>query len=345
VHQPAVRSVSCAAPKAPALPARGVPLLPMKSHRAPVATPQQQEREPEEGAAPADVLDVCIIGAGPHGLAVLSALHSPTAWMTDMQRERSFQAAKDKTQGRKKQDWSVCVVDDHPWLGAWNQRFKALDIEWLRSPARAHPSGFNEDALIEFARRTGRSSELKALNFEQGHDTARNYKMRGFVDTYTGLYALPTHALFRDFCTELADSLPHEFVRSRAQRIIHHPAAKDTAADVPGELMEVLLENGSRVWARNVVLAIGAAGPPNVPAGLRSSCTRGGGGGAAELLVPPQQLLHTSEWYRFHEIEKGDRVLVVGEQLRHRTVPSFALAVQSSGPARLAGANHNLVVC
>ena len=37
-------------------------------------------------------------------------------------------------------------------------------------------------------------------------------------------YAHGRQALFRDFCAELAESLPHDFVQSRAQRIIHHPA-------------------------------------------------------------------------------------------------------------------------
>ena len=257
-----------------------------------------------DGASPGtsrEVHDVVIVGAGPHGLAVLSSLHSSSAWMTDMQRERSFQGAKDKTAGRKKQQWSVCVVDDQPWLGAWHKRFEALDIEWLRSPAMAHPSAFNEDALLEFANRTGRTDELRDLDFSAARSHAggsntttfdRKANMSGLWKTYSGLYALPTAGLFRDFCAELAASLPHEFVRSRARKIVHQPQ---------DELVEVLLENGARVRARYLVLALGAAGPSAIPAGL----------GSAE----PQRLLHTSQWHRFHEIEKGDRVLVVGELL------------------------------
>lgn len=272
------------------------------------------------------VHDVCIIGAGPHGLAMLSALHSPGARMTDMQRENSPRKF-DKINKPKMQ---VCVVDGDPWLGAWHRRFEALGIKWLRSPAIAHPSAY-DDALIEFAQRTGRTNELRDLELhsERLHGL-RNSKdsktggsnnathMRGLWQAHTGLYALPSQALFRDFCAQLADSLPHDFVQSRALKITHHPsAAKEGEEEVEGaeELMEVLLGNGARVWARHLVLAVGAAGPPTVPSSFKSSASPhvSTGGLDAREGVPSQQLLHSSEWHRFHEIEKGDRVLVVGE--------------------------------
>ena len=268
---------------------------------------------------PSKVHDVCIIGAGPHGLAVLSALHSPAARMTDMQRETLFR--KDKM----KSDFSVCVVDGHPWLAEWHKRFEALGIKWLRSPAKAHPGAY-EDALIEFAHRTGRASELRDIelhseclhplrNSKGPNQPTYSTQMRGLGQAYTGMYALPTQALFRDFCAELAETLPHDFVQSRSRKIMHHHATEKEE-----EVMEVLLENGARVWARKLVLAVGAAGPSVVPSSLESptKCTHtphqaSSGGLSASEGLSAKQLLHSSEWHRFHEIEKGDRVLVVGE--------------------------------
>ena len=195
-------------------PRPGPPVMPVGSD----VPPLPQKPAPLEASAAADppcgskVYDVCIVGAGPQGLAMLSALHNSCAWMTDTQRERSFQGRKDKVAGRKKQDWSVCVLDSSTWLEQWSARFEALGIEWLRSPAMAHPSAFNEDALIEFAHRTGRTEELRELElsserlhgggsrhdassastaYDRGYDY-RNRNMRGLWKTYSGLYALPT---------------------------------------------------------------------------------------------------------------------------------------------------------
>ena len=79
------------------------------------------------------------------------------------------------------------------------------------------------------------------------------------------------------------------------------------------------------------MLAVGAAGPPAVPFSFESPVKSGGlkarGG------IPSQQLLHSSEWHRFHEIEKGDRVLVVGakdapsQELRTAKRASILLAL------------------
>eukprot|EP00959_Pyramimonas_sp_CCMP1952_P304841 6380027-Pyramimonas_sp.AAC.1 len=94
------------------------------------------------------IYDVCIVGAGPHGLSVLSALHSPFSALTEQQRLIS----RPKT-GRIRKPLSVCVVDPSgEWLSTWNRNFSALDIKWLRSPLLAHPDANDAAALLEYAK-------------------------------------------------------------------------------------------------------------------------------------------------------------------------------------------------
>ena len=188
--------------------------------------PECTSDPPQDPSTPVRVYDVCVVGAGPHGLAVLSALHSTRTRMTDYQRERSFGSQVGGGKQEEGSGLSVCVVDESPWVAAWNERFKSLNIEWLRSPMMAHPSAFNEDALLTFARRTGREKEMKELNLwdssgggSSGGGSTNSTHMRGFMQAYTGMYALPSASLFRDFCAELAASLPHEFYAERAESV------------------------------------------------------------------------------------------------------------------------------
>ncbi|TVQ52568.1 MAG: FAD-dependent oxidoreductase, partial [Spirulina sp. DLM2.Bin59] len=86
-------------------------------------------------AAP-PVLDVAIIGAGPHGLTLATHL------------------LKKKPQWRSR----LAIFDPQgQWLTQWRHQFRALDIPYLRSPAVHHPDP-DPYALRRFA--TGRSHEL-----------------------------------------------------------------------------------------------------------------------------------------------------------------------------------------
>jgi hypothetical protein len=72
----------------------------------------------------------------------------------------------------------VCVVDAHDtWLYSWKKHFEALDIEFLRSPALAHPDNLGK--------------------------------------SLAGLWKLPSTQLFVDFCENLADSLSHDYIQGK----------------------------------------------------------------------------------------------------------------------------------
>jgi len=202
-----------------------------------------------------EVFDVCIIGSGPAGLAALSALHSPYSLegMTEAQEERAAKAVRQ--QRRKK----VCVVGDG-WLRTWQSNFDRLSIEYLRSPALAHPDLFDPHALLSYAVREGREDEL----LESGCGDMKSLLALG--QSQVGLWKLPSTKLFVDFCLDLSKTLPHNFVDSKVV---------DMERDEKCDRFGLQLRNGGKVQAKAVVLAIGAAGKPIVPRGLEKvRCSR-----------------------------------------------------------------------
>lgn len=239
--------------------------------------------------------DVCIIGAGPGGLAALSAVLEPYS-VDQLSSDQSERAATGLHHGRR---WvpKVCVIDPAPWLSTWEHRFKALEIEWLRSPATAHPDLFDALSLMEFARRSGREAEL----FDSG--SGDDKEVRSLPEVSCGAWRLPSNALFMDFCRALIDRLPHEFYQARVQ-------------DVRGGdgRFVVEIDQGIQLEASAVVLALGVPGPPAIPAVLSG--------------LPGHLAFHTQceDGARLGSLRPGERVLVIGggltavqtAQLAHR---------------------------
>jgi hypothetical protein len=92
-------------------------------------------------------------------------------------------------------------------MNDWNQNFSKLDIEYLRSPALAHPDAFDENALLAFAVATGRDKdELLASGCSEAST------LRGLGEAYNGLWNMPSTKLFHDFCKATVKHLPHDFV-------------------------------------------------------------------------------------------------------------------------------------
>ncbi|KAL7566324.1 hypothetical protein ACA910_013647 [Epithemia clementina (nom. ined.)] len=201
-----------------------------------------------------NVFDVCIVGAGPAGLATLSALHSPYSLeggtMTESQKERALKYLKLLP---KK---SICVVDQAAgWMESWQTNFDTLSIEYLRSPALAHPDMFDPNALLSYAVRHGREEEL----LESGCGDMK--KLFALGQSQIGLWKLPSTRLFVDFCLDLAKSLSHCFIGETLVTEINH------LNDIRGkkERFRLALSNGMNIYATAVVLAVGAAGHPIVP--------------------------------------------------------------------------------
>lgn len=193
-----------------------------------------------------DKFDVCIIGAGPAGLAALSAVLEPYS----MDQLGAAQGLRAATALGKRQDLStprVCVVDGHPWMSTWRQRFQHLNIEWLRSPTIAHPDTFDAGAMLAFAGKNERTKEL----LESG---CVDRKLRQLQEASDGSWHLPSNKLFMDFCDDLVTKLPHEFITGLAAGI------KGSDGDYMVEL-----DNGKLVNCETLVLALGVPGPPVIP--------------------------------------------------------------------------------
>lgn len=93
---------------------------------------------------------VVIVGGGPHGLAVLSALHEKSFAQPQYRSDSAYNLRVGfnayKLVGR------VAVVDPgDTFMEQWKRQFKLLGINHLRSPLFAHPDAYEEHALMNYA--------------------------------------------------------------------------------------------------------------------------------------------------------------------------------------------------
>ena len=227
--------------------------------------------------------DVCIVGAGPHALSVLSAIR----------KNRGDAARPETTQA------SICVIDPAgKWLLDWDAAFDALDIEFLRSPAWAHPDATSQEAMVDFAKREGRMSEFKCVNF-QGTSLDRT----SMSSKNASYFKNPSTKLFKDFCDSLIAGLPHDMVCGWVTDV---KPVSDTGGR--GLLQEVIIEPSRRlkIVAKHVVLALGARGCPSIPATFKSLVNYG----------DCPRVVHSSDFNGLamvkSRISKTDTVLVIG---------------------------------
>jgi lysine/ornithine N-monooxygenase len=198
--------------------------------------------------------DVCIIGAGPASLAVLSAIQEPYSMdsINDSLMNKANQFININKHNGKVGPVSkeICVIDPHPcWMDGWKNNFDKLGIEFLRSPTIAHPDHFDTNALLAYAITKNREDEL----IESGcYD---NKYLLPLGQTQIGLWKLPSTKLFQDFCLDMSSKLQHDYIQST----VH-----DISTDEEKRFV-VKMENGDEIIAGAVVLALGSIGKPIIP--------------------------------------------------------------------------------
>ncbi|XP_017295411.1 uncharacterized protein zgc:113276 isoform X2 [Kryptolebias marmoratus] len=129
------------------------------------------------------MLDVVIIGSGPHALTLASLLSDPDPDPgSDPQRSQPGpetpkpRACRRKTRrkaaagGQTMEEHLACpplgllVVDTYgEWAGLWERQFAALNIPHLRSHTLVHTDPLNQTSLQEFVLKHERSEELRSL--------------------------------------------------------------------------------------------------------------------------------------------------------------------------------------
>ena len=153
----------------------------------------------------------------------------------------------------------MCVIDVHTsWLHSWKKNFETLDIQFLRSPALAHPNLFDQNALLAYAMANGRAKELFYSS------CCKKNKLLAMGQSQMSLWKLPSTRLFVDFCEDLADTLPHDYVQGEIRGITMNSSMKME------HLFRVEIDSGRTLSTKAVILATGPAGRQIIPAGLQS---------------------------------------------------------------------------
>ena len=265
----------------------------------------------------AKTYDVVIVGGGPAGLNVLSALHNREGALTDKeQSEMYLRRKKGQTTFKAKRTLACCVVDPSgAFLHEWRGRFEALDIGKLRSPVTAQPDFFSANALAEYAWSKGRDGELHALDLS-------TTCLRHLTELNAGLFRLPGSQIFADFCDDLTTSLPHDFERGEATRVAKR--GDGTYA--------VHVAGGRTLAATSVVLALGSASTPRVPEAFGNAGRR-----------PSTRVCHTADWARLKGLDfAGETLLVVGGGL---SAAQAALRAERRGARRVVLCSRRPMVC
>lgn len=196
---------------------------------------------------------------------------------------------------------TVCVIDPGSHFNeSWNARFDALEIGHLRSPALAHPMAFEPTALVSFAIREGRTSELIEPPLVGKWLVTTDESQQESL-----LKAKPTTALFRDFCASLEARLPHRWLSGTATHV-----CKDTATGKFNVHYATAIGRERRAVARAVVLATGAVGQWRIPRPFEAHRS-------SRLVIHTEELLAPGNGTLPEEIARrcagaSSRVLVVG---------------------------------
>ncbi|GAA5888844.1 hypothetical protein JCM6882_002874 [Rhodosporidiobolus microsporus] len=180
---------------------------------------------------------------------------------------------------------SVLDSTSDRWMGRWDGYFEGLRIPHLRSPMLFHPSPADADALVAYARRMDRESELEPVKGVVGKEFSKYQRKKnpGRVGRAVTVnersredYFRPSTPLFRSFIRadlidrySVAPLVTHTTVTSLAYCDIH---VRGRGVE-KGFVVESTLPDGTTEvrGARAAVMAIGPSSRPNVPPVLKEA--------------------------------------------------------------------------
>lgn len=152
------------------------------------------------------ILDLLVIGAGPHALSMLTRLvDDDPDLLTEFERAKmtvneGSRLSRDKKVVREhikkrfdaaKRIPKTLVVDSHgTWMAQWAANFKAFGIKFLRSHYNMHPDPYDFQSLGVWATQRRREYELKQM------DVVDRDKCR--KSGYYGPFVVPDTDLFLD---------------------------------------------------------------------------------------------------------------------------------------------------
>jgi cation diffusion facilitator CzcD-associated flavoprotein CzcO len=188
-----------------------------------------------------EAVDVLIIGAGPHGLAMASRLLLGEEALQDCialpkpKEPKEMKAHLDTE--RRVRNLKLAVVDANgTWMRRWKNQFEALGIEYLRSNDVMHPDAFAHTSLPIWAASNQRNDFLRLENLPSN---------------FHGNFQAPSNQLMCDFCAHLV----------KAGHLEDHLFQADVESLEPCESGVNVTVNASKVekkiCAKHVVVARG----------------------------------------------------------------------------------------
>mmetsp|Transcript_24625 Transcript_24625/g.68630 ORF Transcript_24625/g.68630 Transcript_24625/m.68630 type:complete len:467 (+) Transcript_24625:108-1508(+) len=192
---------------------------------------------------PPEDVDVLIIGAGPHGLAMASRLllgekaYQDSICEAKSREPRDVKAHLETT--RKVFNRTFAVVDANgTWMKRWRHQFEVLGIEFLRSHDGMHPDAFAHSSLAVWAASHQRSDFLTFDKLPQDR-------------SYHGNFQAPSNELMLDFCAHLVKI-------GCLEDHVWHAHAESLEPCESGVKVTVNSTNGeTKILAKHVVVARG----------------------------------------------------------------------------------------
>uniref|UniRef100_A0A3B5B2G3 Zgc:113276 n=1 Tax=Stegastes partitus TaxID=144197 RepID=A0A3B5B2G3_9TELE len=280
------------------------------------------------------MLDVLIIGSGPHALTLASLLSSPDPNSDPGQDSPLSPEQLEKSTISERiicPPLSVQVVDTYgEWTALWESQFTALNIPHLRSHTLVHTDPLNKKALQEFVLKHERSAELHSLpdHVYILDDNAFFNDMRLGKKERKRLNITSTLKKSLSFCLP-GTKLSVDFFKEQVERYkLDKMLVKGTVEHIIPRLkyFQVQLQEGDILKARQVVMATGPtrAQMANIPSWVQSIGES----------FPDERLQHTVHLMHhlsagfplimYHK-NAGQRVMVVGGGLTSAHVVSIAV--------------------